>query len=181
MELRTQLAIVAVVAVAWSAGRFVRVRSVLDGAADADRASLASLEGRVARDPADVRATRALLRRYYDQGMVRLVLDSARRAPASVQGDGAVSLVVARATEAMGDVRAAQGVVGGALSRCTAVPESLLEGAGCDVRTQTELAMESAALDRMVEWNVTPLSDPARASVAHEMATRPVRITARVP
>ena len=164
MELRTQLAIVAAVAVAWSAGRFVRVRSVLDGAADADRASLASLEGRVARDPADVRATRALLRRYYDQGMVRLVLDSARRAPASVQGDGAVSLVVARATEAMGDVRAAQGVVGGALSRCTAVPESLLEGAGCDV-----------------EWNVTPLSDPARASVAHEMATRPVRITARVP
>jgi hypothetical protein len=39
--------------------------------------------------------------------------------------------------------------------------------------------MELVALDRMVEWNITPQSDPARASLAHELSTRPVRMSAR--
>ena len=177
MELRTQLAIVAAVAVAWSAGRFVRVRSVLDPAHEAERLSLAALEARVARTPDDVAATRVLLRRYFDQGMPRLVVDSARRAPPAVQRDGAVCLTVARADEALGDVRAAQAVVNGVVSRCSALPEDLLEGAGCDVRTVTELSMELVALDRMVAWNIPPQSDPARASLAHELSTRPVRIS----
>jgi hypothetical protein len=179
MELRTQLAIVAAVAVAWSAGRFVRVRSVLDPSHVAERLSLAALEARVARSPADTLSTRVLLRRYFDQGMPRLVVDSARRAPAAVQRDGAVCLVVARANEALGDVRAAQAVVNGAMSRCSVLPESLAEGAGCDFRTVAELSMELVALDRMVEWNITPQSDPARASLAHELSTRPVRMSAR--
>jgi hypothetical protein len=179
MELRMQLAIVAAVAVAWSAGRFVRVRSVLDPSRETERLSLAALEARVARAPGQVVATRSLLRRYLDQGMLRLVVDSARRAPASVQRDGTVCLVVARATEQLGDVRAAQAVVNGAMSRCSVLPESLAEGAGCDVRTLTELSMELVALDRMVEWGITPQSDPSRASLAHEMSTRPVRISAR--
>ena len=42
------------------------------------------------------------LRRYFDQGMPRLVVDSAQRAPANVQHDGAVCLTVARAHEALG-------------------------------------------------------------------------------
>ena len=54
---------------------------------------------------------------------------------------------------------------------------ALADGAGCDVRTQTELAIEGAALDRMIQWHVTPVSDPGRASLAHEIATRPVRIS----
>lgn len=179
MELRTQLAIVAAVAIAWSAGRFVRVHNAVD-ARETDRLSLAALEARVARTPDDASATRTLLRRYFDQGMPRLVVDSARRAPDGVQRDAAVCLVVARANESLGNVRTAQAIVNGALSRCGAIPETLMEGAGCDVRTQTELAMEAVALDRMVEWNVTPQSDPARASLAHELSTRPVRISARV-
>jgi hypothetical protein len=179
MELRTQLAIVGAVAVAWSAGRFVRVRSVLDPSREAERLSLAALEARVARSPDDVVAARVLLRRYFDQGMPRLVVDSARRAPAAVQRDGAVCLTTARANESLGDVRTAQAVVNGALSRCSVLPEALADGAGCDVRTLTELSMEIVALDRMVEWNITPQSDPARASLAHELSTRPVRISAR--
>ncbi len=179
MELRTQLVIVVVVAVAWSAGRFVRVRSVLDPSRETERLSLAALEARVARAPDDVVATRVLLRRYFDQGMTRLVVDSASRTPAAVQHDGAVGLVVARAQESLGAVHTAQAVVNGALSRCSVLPESLAEGAGCDVRTVTELSMEIVALDRMVEWNITPQSDPARASLAHELSTRPVRISAR--
>ena len=179
MELRTQLVIVAAVAVAWSAGRFVRVRSVLDPSRETERLSLAALEARVARAPADVAATRVLLRRYFDQGMTRLVVDSAGRTPASVQYDGAICLVVARAQESLGSVHTAQAVVNGALSRCSVLPESLAEAAGCDVRTVTELSMEIVALDRMVEWNITPQSDPARASLAHEISTRPVRISAR--
>lgn len=179
MELRAQLVIVVAVAVAWSAGRFVRVRSVLDPARENERLSLAALEARVARTPGDVVASRVLLRRYFEHGMPRLVVDSARRAPLGVQRDGAVCLLVARADEALGDVRAAQAVVNGALSRCGVLPESLAEGAGCDVRTVAELSMELVALDRMVEWNITPQTDPARASLAHELSTRPVRISVR--
>lgn len=179
MEIRAQLAIVAAVALAWAGGRWVRVRPVVDAAHAAERMSLAALERRVAQRPDDVVSTRVLLRRYLDHGMTRVVLDTAGRSPPAVQRDGAVTLLCARAHEALGDVRAAQASVSAALGRCAVIPAGLSEGAGCDPRTQTELAFEGAALDRMAQWEVTPLTDPARASLAHELATRPVRITAR--
>jgi hypothetical protein len=47
------------------------------------------------------------------------------------------------------------------------------------VRTLAELSMEGAALDRMAQWNISPVSDPQRASLAHELSTRRVRIMAR--
>lgn len=157
----------------------MRVRPVIDAAHAAERMSLANLERRVAQQPEDVVATRVLLRRYLDHGMTRVVLETANRSPARVQTDAAVSLVCARAHEALGDVHTAQASINAALGRCNALPLGLAPGAGCDPRTITELAFESAALDRMIEWNITPVTDPARASLAHELATRPVRITAR--
>ncbi len=179
MEIRTQFAIVGAVAAAWVGGQWVRVRPVLDRASEAERMSLGALEQRVARHPDDAVATRVLLRRYLDHGMPRVVSDTARRAPAALQRDGVVCLLCARAEEALGNVSSANAIVTGALNRCNAVPMSLADGAGCDVRTQTELAIEGAALDRMIQWRVTPVSDPARASLAHELATRPVRISAQ--
>ncbi len=179
MEVRTQLAIVAAVGLAWGAGHWVRVRPVMEQTREAERLSIGALEERVARRPDDAIATRVLLRRYLDQGMTRLVVDTARRAPESVQRDGAVTLSVARAQEALGQVATANALVVGAMRRCGTLPADLAEGAGCDVRTQTELAFEGAALDRMTQWNITPLTDPTRASLAHELSTRPVRITAR--
>lgn len=179
MEVRTQLAIVAAVALAWGAGHWVRVRPVMEQTREAERMSIGALEERVARHPDDAIGTRVLLRRYLDQRMTRLVVDTAHRAPTSVQQDGAVILSVARAQESLGNVTTANALVVGALRRCGALPGDLADGAGCDVRTQTELAFEGAALDRMIQWNITPLTDPTRASLAHELSTRPVRITAR--
>lgn len=179
MELKTQLAIVGLVAVAWGGGYFVRVRPVLDRTTETERMSLAALEQAVARRPDDVVAMRVLLRRYLDHGMPRLVCDTVRRAPPPIRRDGVVSLISARGEEALGNVATANALVAGALTRCGAIPQGLAEEAGCDVRTQTELSIEGTALDHMTRWNVTPVSDPARASLAHELATRPVRITVR--
>ena len=33
------------------------------------------------------------------------------------------------------------------------------------------------ALDRMIAWNVTPVSDPSRAAIAHEIAVRPMTMS----
>ncbi|MBI5517191.1 MAG: hypothetical protein HY909_25655 [Deltaproteobacteria bacterium] len=180
MEIRTQLAIVTTVGLAWGGGNLVRVRPFLHHSAHAERLSLAALEQRVARNPEDLPATRVLLRRYLELGMPQVVVDQANRAPSAVQQDGVVALYGARAQEALGHVDSANALVTGALNRCGAIPLELAEGSGCDVRTQTELSLEGAALDLMQRWRITPLTDPSRASVAHEMATRPVRISTRV-
>jgi len=177
MEVKTQIVIVGAVAVAWAGGQWVRVRPVLDRVTEAERMSLGALEQRVAQRPGDAVATRVLLRRYLDLGMPRVVTDTVRRAPVGLQRDGVVSLLSARAEEQLGNVARANAIAQGALSRCVAIPAALDDAAGCDVRTQTELSIESTALDRMTQWNITPVSDPARASLAHELATRPVRIS----
>lgn len=180
MEVRTQLIVVGLIATAWVGGRLMSVRPVLDATRDAERMSLGGLEAKVAQRPGDVVVMRVLLRRYLDHGMTRLVVDTVHRSPREVQSDGNVGLSLARAEEALGNVETAYGVTNAALSRCAALPETLTDGAGCDVRTQTELAFESAALERMREWHVSPVTDPRRASLAHEMASRPVRVVARV-
>lgn len=181
MDLRTQLIVIGLVGTAWAGGRLMTVRPVVDPDRQVERMSLGALESRVARHPDDIVATRVLLRRYLDHGMTRLVVDTAHRAPEGARRDGAVILVMARAHEALGQVDVAYAITQGALSRCGSVPPGLADGIGCDVRTQTALAFEAAALERMRSWGVTPVSDPARASLAHEFAARPVRITARGP
>lgn len=178
MEVRTQLAIVGAVAVAWGGGNYVRVRPVMEPTA-AERMSIGALEETVARRPADVVSTRVLMRRYLEHHMPQLVIDTAAHAPESVRTDGAVGLALARAHEALGNVNTANALVLGTLGRCASVPTDLAIDLGCDVRTQTALAIEGTALERMIQWNITPLTNPGRASIAHELATRPVRISAR--
>lgn len=179
MEVRAQLVIVGVVAAGWAGGSVVSVRPVLRNAAEAERLSLGRLEERVARSPRDVVATRVLLRRYLDHRMARVARDTFRRAPPGVQRDGEVSLHAARAEEALGHIAVASALVNAALGRCEVLPAALAEGAGCDVRTVAELSIEGAALDRMAQWNISPLTDPTRAALAHELSTRRVRIVAR--
>ena len=106
--------------------------------------------------------------------MPRLAVDTMARASTAVQQDGRVVLFVARAYEALGDTQSAAARLNGAMNRCQTVPEDLTAGAGCDVRTQTELAIESSAVDRMIEWHVTPVSDPDRAALARDLSFRPI-------
>jgi hypothetical protein len=179
MRWRTQLAVVGAIATVYFAGNVALVRPVMDPRS-VDRLSLASLEELVAREPDNVQALRTLTARYLSLGMPpRLVVDAVARAPVAVQRDGRVALHAARAHEALGSLRAASAVATGALNRCAAVPSELSAGSGCDVRAQTELALLMAALDRMIQWNVSPLTDPGRAAIAHEIAGRPVRLGLR--
>lgn len=178
MEIRTQLAIVGAVAVAWGGGNYVRVRPAMEPSR-AERMSISALEEAVARHPEDVVSTRVLARRYVEQRMPQVAIDTIAHAPESVRNDGAVGLCLARAHEAIGNVNTANAVVLGTLGRCAAIPSELAADLGCDFRTQTALAIEGTALERMIQWNITPITDPDRASVAHELATRPVRISAR--
>lgn len=176
MQVRTQLGIIGVIAVGWSAGNITVVRPVMAEAPQTDRMSLAALESMVARENDNVQGGRGISARYLELGMPRLVVDTVGRMTPNVQQDARVAFNVAVALERLGDVQAALARVNGALNRCTTVPLELASGVGCDVRTTTDLALEGAALDRMVSWNITPLTDPQRAAIAHELAPRPVRI-----
>jgi hypothetical protein len=179
MRWRTQLAVVGAAATIYLAGNVAFVRPVMDPRS-VQRLSLASLEELVAREPSNVVALRALTQRYLELGMPpRLVVDVVNRSPAPVQRDGRVSLHTARAHEAQGSLREASAVATGALNRCATTPAELASAAGCDVRVQTELALLIAALDRMIQWNISPLSDPRRAQLAHEIAAHPIRLGAR--
>ncbi len=173
MQVRTQLAVVAVVAAGWSAGNYAVVHPVVDSEAT-QRASLGDLEGMVARDHDNLAAARALSERYLAMHMPQLAVDTVARMSPAVQQDGRVTLNVARAYEALGEVQTASARLNGALNRCSSVPEDLRDGAGCGVRTQTELAIESTAVDRMIEWHITPVSDPDRAALAHDLSIRPI-------
>jgi hypothetical protein len=179
MRWRTQLAVVGAVATIYLAGNMAFVRPVMDPRS-VDRLSLASLEELVAREPENAQALRTLTARYLSLGMPpRLVVDVVARAPTAVQRDGRVSLHTAQAHEALGSLREASAVATGALNRCAAIPSELAAGSGCDVRAQTELALLMAALDRMIQWNISPLTDPGRAAIAHQIAARPVRVGPR--
>ncbi len=179
MRWRTQLAVVGAIATVYVAGNIAFVKPVMDPRS-VERLSLASLEELVAREPENAPALRTLTQRYLDLSMPpRLVVDVVARAPAHVQRDGRVSLNTARAHEAQGSVRAASAVATGALNRCASLPAELSAGSGCDVRAQTELALLIAALDRMIQWNISPLTDPRRAALAHDIASRPIRIGPR--
>lgn len=174
MQVRTQLAVVAVIATGWGAGNYAVVHPVVDHTEATSRASLAQLESMVARDRDNVVAARALVERYLALGMPQLAVDTMARMTPGVQRDAHVVLNVARGYEQLGDVATAAARLTGALNSCQSVPEELAAGAGCDVRTQTELAIESTAVDRMIAWHVSPASDPDRAALAHDLATRPI-------
>ncbi len=178
MRVRTQLAVIAVVAAGWAAGNVTVSEPAVAEMSRLARLNDQELESLVARQPDNVHAARALSKRYLELREPRMVLDAVSRMSAGAQRDGWVALHTARAREKLGEVQAAAAGASGALNRCQGVPHELAEAHGCDVRATTELALELAALDRMIAWGVDPLSDPERASMAHDVAARPVRLAA---
>jgi hypothetical protein len=176
MRWRTQLAVIGAIASVYLAGNMAFVKPVLDPHG-VERLSLGALEELVAREPDNVQALRTLTQRYLDLHMPpQVVVDVVGRAPALVQRDGRVALNSARAHEALGSLQQAAALANATLNRCTSFPAELAAGAGCDVRVQTELALLTAAIDRMIQWRISPLTDPARAALAHDLAGRPIRL-----
>src|SRR5262245_42705109 len=124
MQLRTQLAVVGVVAAGWSAGNIAVVSPVVDGARGG-RGRLAALESTIARDPSDVIAMRRLAAEYLDRDMPELLIETAARLGPTVQQDGRVALLVARAHARCGGLYAAAAMLNGAMARCSALPSVL--------------------------------------------------------
>lgn len=176
MRWRTQLAVVGAIATVYVAGNVAFVKPVMDPRS-VERLSLGALEELVAREPSNVQALRTLTQRYLDMHMpAQVVIDVVNRAPLPIQRDGRVALNIARAHEALGSLQQANALANGTLNRCTSIPAELAASAGCDVRVQTELALLTAAIDRMIQWRISPVTDPARARLAHDLAGRPIRI-----
>ncbi|MDP3278378.1 MAG: hypothetical protein Q8Q09_24530 [Deltaproteobacteria bacterium] len=176
MRWRTQLAVVGALGALYLAGNVAFVRPVMDPHS-VDRLNLAALEELVAREPTNAVALRELTGRYLDLSMPsQLVIDVAQRAPAGTQRDGKVCLNVARAHELLGGIEEGSRVANAALNRCANTPPELAGLYGCDVRVQTELALLASALDRMIQWHISPVTDPRRAALAHDIAGRPIRI-----
>jgi hypothetical protein len=180
MRVRTQLAIVAVIAAGWSAGNVAVVHPVLAEPQQGGRERLGELESAVARDGDNVQAARELCTHYLAQDQAPLLVSTVARMSAAVQQDGRVSLLVARAQEKLGELQAASARLDGALNRCASYQDSqeLAAAAGCDVQTQTQLAIEATAVDRMIRWHITPETDPEGAAFARELATRPIHFAA---
>ena len=172
MQIRTQLALLVLVALGWGAGSAVAVRPVVDDRPLA-RANLRVLEERLARDPSDVITARELSERYRRLGMNQLVADTIARCNTNVQTDAQIALCAGRAQLALGNLRAAAAQVDGALIRCQGFTGELAVAVGCGVHTQTELAIESSVIDRLIQWNVDPRRDPDRVELARSLALRP--------
>jgi len=177
MRIRTQLVVVTLIAVGWASGNINFVEPVLAESPRVERMSLAELESAVARNPQDTVATRALCARYLSAKMYSLVVETVSRTDEKVKRDAQVCLLLSRAHESLGNLQTASALVNGAANRCAVLPTELAPGEGCDVRTQTELALESAALERMIHWGITPITDPERADLAHQLSGRPIRMS----
>jgi hypothetical protein len=180
MQVRTQLAVVAVVAAGWSAGNATRSSPVVHASTHALRDQLRDLEQCVERDPDNVRCARALAASYLEQDneFLTLLIQKVGRMTTTVQNDGRVTLHVATAYERIGDVQAALARVNGALSRCEAVPVEVADSVGCDASTQATLAIEGESLRCMIHRNVTPSTDAYGARRCHDES---VRITTLAP
>lgn len=176
MRVRTQLAVIAVIAAGWAAGNVTVSEPALAEMSRLARMNDQELESLVAREPGNVHAARALSRRYLELREPRMVLDAVSRMSPAAQRDGWVALHTARAREKLGELQAASAGATGALNRCQSIPHELADAHGCDVRATTELALELAAVDRMIAWGIDPVSDPSRAALAHDVAARPVRL-----
>ena len=72
MQVRTQLAVVAVIAAGWSAGNASSVRAVMAETGGSERMDMTALENAVARNGDDVLAARALSARYLERGTAGL-------------------------------------------------------------------------------------------------------------
>ena len=100
MQVRTQLAVVAVVAAGWGAGNYAVVHPVVqDGQAMGHASSAAREYGGAGRD--NLAAARALSERYLGLHMPQLAVNTIARMSAGVQHDGRVTLMVSRAYEAL--------------------------------------------------------------------------------
>lgn len=173
MQVRTQIVVVALVAVGWAAGNATNVRPVM---AETQRTTRAALENAVARDPGDVVAARALTALYFEERMWSLLVQTVARCSNEVQQDARVVVFAAHAHEQLGEIHRAAAMVQGAMARCEQTPPELAEHLGCDPRTRTALNAEADALDRMIQRGISPLSDPAGAQLAHDLSVRPIRL-----
>lgn len=182
MEIKLNLAILAVLAVIWGSLSIVEAEAELDPMDERTHA-LMDLEDRFATDREDPALAERLARAYLEDNRPELAVAALSTAEAEVLDDPAVGHQLSRAYERTGRLPDALATASTALARCarslgssssnaiTAIPARR-----CSERTYSSIDMHQAALSRMVEWGVTdPRHDP-RAARAYGLSVRAARI-----
>lgn len=182
MEIKLNLAILAVLAVIWGSLSIVEAEATLDPA-DHRTHELMALEDEFATDRGDPALAERLARTYLSDDRPELAVAALSTAESDVLDDPAVSHQLSRAYERTGRLDDALATATTALARCarslgssssnavTRIPERR-----CSERTYSSIDMHHAALARMSEWGVTdPRHDP-RAARAYGLSVRAARI-----
>lgn len=182
MEMRVNLAFLAILGAMWVGGTVTEAASAMD-VTNPEVRELAALEDRFAVDTSNVEAAEALASAYLDLDRPDLVVATASLAHATVLDDPAVSHRLAQAFESLGRVDDALATAELALSRCertigTARSSlvSPLPARVCSERTHVALEIHHEVLGRMSAWGVVdPRHDP-RAERAYALTVRTATI-----
>lgn len=178
MEIRLNIAILGALAIIWAALGADEPVAAMDPI-DPDRAELADLEDRFARDRSDVVLARQLSTRYLEMDRPGLAIATLRSASPELLEDPMLAHRLAQAYEGSGRVLDAHATAELALARCgrslgttdssaaTPVPRF-----GCSHREYAVLEMHHTALEHMVRWGVARPSEDGRTQVAYDLAVR---------
>jgi tetratricopeptide (TPR) repeat protein len=185
MELRVNLVVFAVLAVAWGALTAAKpVAAVVPGTPES--AALAALEDRLATDPTDRNTARLLADAYLERGRPGLAVAALRAGDRSLLEDPAIAHRLAQAYERSGRLLDATATADLALARCAralgssdASPVTPVPRFDCSERTYAALAMHRTALEHLVQWGVADPSRDARTPLAYSLALRSARLAAR--
>ncbi len=182
MEIRVNLALLAVLGLVWMALSADEPVAALDPDEPATR-ELAALEDGFARDRGDAVLARALSTRYLEMDRPGLAIASLRAADPALQQDPMIAHRLAQAYEQTGRMLDALATADLALARCArslgttdSSAATPLPRYGCSEREYAVLDMHRSALDHMVRWGVSQPDGDGRTHVAYELAMRRARV-----
>lgn len=182
MEIRINVALLSILAVAWVALSPSDPVAAMDpGSAEAHE--LARLEDRFAADSDDVVLARRLATTYLELDRPGLAIAALRSAEPQLLEDAVLSHKLAQAYEQSGRMLDALATADLAVARCarslgTADSSAVtpIPRYGCDERDYAVMEMHRTALSHMVRWGVSDPETDSRSRLAYDLAMRRARV-----
>jgi len=182
MEMKVNLVLLGVLAIAWGAGALTEPATLL-APSEGSAGDLAGLEDAFATDREDPAVAVELADRYIALGRPSLAVAALSSTGPALREDPAVLHRLAMAYEATGRMDDALATARLGLARCaralgtssassvTPVPDR-----ACSERTYAALDVHASALGLMERWGVTDVSHDPRARRAYALSLRSARI-----
>ncbi len=182
MEIRINLALLAILATCWFAMAATRPVSAMDPTS-AETRELEFLEDAFAKDPSNELLAIHLMSRYLELSRPGLAIAASRSSDPILLDHPMVSHHLARAYEAVDQPLDALATARLARARCARIVGSRHAGSlsavpehSCSEAQYAVLDMHQGALERMVAWGVSRPSVDPRAQTAYQVAVRRARV-----